>query len=213
MILRYVSDWALDSRGRICPREISPSGHRGAPDLAYITTLLAAVIAVLGTVTASIHGQRSALRGKQVEFDLAQVQRKEAQESTERKEWLEQRRACYVALNIAIRQYRASINDLLHGIRDGEVDDEVRAELMTTRRMYIERHAEAQMTAPGEVLKAAGAVRGHLSSWYGMARRLDQVTAVQGETLDAIFSYSERFWGLIEHMRAVMRSDLGISDA
>ncbi|MEW1840221.1 hypothetical protein AB0392_19940 [Nonomuraea angiospora] len=178
----------------------------------YITPVLAAVIAVVGTLSASIYTQRSALQGKRMDFDQAQAQRKEDREIIERKAWLEQRRACYVALNIAIRQYRAAINDLLHGIRDDKIDDEVRADLAQARRSYIERHAEAQMTAPREVLMAAGAVRGHLSSWYGLVRRLDQGIAGEGETLDEAFAYSERFWEPGERMRAVMRSDLGIAD-
>ncbi|GAA3166385.1 hypothetical protein GCM10020001_109640 [Nonomuraea salmonea] len=103
---------------------------------------------MVGTLTASIYTQRSALRGKRMDFEQAQSQRKEDQESKERKEWLEQRRACYVALNIAIRQHRTAINDLLHGIRDGAASDELRADVAQTRRMYIERHAEAQMTGP-----------------------------------------------------------------
>jgi hypothetical protein len=181
--------------------------------LAYITTLLASVIAVLGTVTASIYSQRSAIRGKQVDFDLAQRQRREEQESTDRKELREQRRACYIALNIAIRQYRASINDLLHDIRNGNVEDKTRTDLTEARRIYIERHAETQMTAPSEVLEAAGAVRGHLSTWYGMVRELDQSATVEEETVNAAFTYSKLFWKRIERMRSVMRADLGIFDA
>lgn len=179
----------------------------------YITPVLAAVIAVAGTLSASIYTQRSALRGKRMEFDQAQTQRKEDREIIEQKAWLEQRRTCYVALNISIRQYRAAINDLLHGIRDGKIGDGVRADLAQARRAYIERHSEAQMTAPREVLIAAGIVRGHLSSWYGLVRRLDQEIARDGETLDAAFAYSELFWEQIGHMRTAMRSDLGIADS
>ncbi|MFC4013391.1 hypothetical protein ACFOY2_39620 [Nonomuraea purpurea] len=179
----------------------------------YITPVLAAVIAVVGTLSASIYTQRSALRGKRMDFDQAQAQRKEDREIIERKAWLEQRRACYVALNIAIRQYHAAIADLLHGIRDDKIGEEVRADLAQARRSFIERHAEAQMTAPREVLVAAGAVRGHLSSWYGLVRRLDQGIAHEGETLDTAFANSERFWERIECMRTAMRSDLGIVDA
>lgn len=181
--------------------------------MAYIITLLASVIAVVGTVTASIYSQRSVLRGKQIDFDLAQVRLREEQKYSERKEWLEQRRACYVALNIAIRQYRAAINDLLHGLSDGKVDDNIRLDVTETRRIYIERHAETQMTAPREVLEAAGAVRGHLSTWFGMVKRVDQSGLVEDGKLRASFAYRELFWERIEHMRAVMRIDLGISDS
>ncbi|MFI7052265.1 hypothetical protein ACIBLB_09420 [Streptosporangium canum] len=177
------------------------------------TPILAATIAVVGTLAGTFLTQQSSLRGKRMDFEQAKVQRSEDRKNTEQKEWLEQRRACYVALNIAIRQHRTAINDLLHGIRDGEVSEEVRADLAQTRRAYVERHAEAQMTAPREVLKTAGLVRGHLSSWYGMARRLDQEIPGEGETLDAAFAYGERFWERGKRMRAAMRNDLGISDA
>jgi hypothetical protein len=181
--------------------------------LAYITTLFASVIAVIGTVTASIYSQRSALRAKQIDFDLTQTQRSEEQKYRERKEWLEQRRACYVALNISIRQYRAAINDLLHGIRDRSVSEQVRLDLADARRIYIERHAEVQMIAPREVLKTAGAVRGHLSAWYGMVRTLDQSASAENDNLHDVFTFSEMFWDHIESMRTVMRTDLGISDS
>lgn len=181
--------------------------------MAYTVTLLTSVIAVIGTVTAAIYSQRSALRGKRMDFEIAQAQQLEEKERRERKEWLEQRRACYVALNIAIRQYRAAINDLLHGLRDGEVGDQIRIDLAEARRSYIECHAETQMTAPSDVLKAAGAVRGHLSTWYGMVKRLDQSGSVDDEKLRAGFSFSELFWERVEYMRAVMRADLGISDS
>jgi hypothetical protein len=180
--------------------------------MAYVTTLLAAVIAVLGTVVASIYSQRSALQSRKLEFELAKAQRQEEHELTERKAELEQRRACYVALNIAIRRYRMAIADLLHAIQNGEVSDATRAELDESRRLYIERHAEAQMTVPDNVLDAAGAVRGHLSSWFAMASRLEGGMAGDGDSLAAAFEYGERFWDRIGHMRSLMRSDLGIPD-
>lgn len=181
--------------------------------MAYVTTLLAAVIAVIGTVTGSIYSQRTALRSSRQAFDLARIQRQEEYELAQRKADLEQRRACYVALNIAIRRYRAAINDLLFALRKGDVSEGVRVELEESRRQYIERHAEAQMTVPGHVLEAAGAVRGHLGNWYSLAKRLESSDTQDGDSLDAAFAYGERFWGINERLRAVMRADLGIADA
>ncbi|MFI0356194.1 hypothetical protein [Actinomadura sp. 9N407] len=181
--------------------------------MAYVTTLLAAAIAVIGTVVASIYSQRAALRTRQQEFELARVQRQEEYELARLKAELEQRRACYVALNIAIRRYRAAINDLLFALRDGEVSDGVRGELEESRRLYTERHAEAQMTVPGHVLEAAGAVRGHLGSWFSMVKRLESSAAPDGDALNTAFDHSERFWSRNAELRAVMRADLGITDA
>ncbi|WP_433466730.1 hypothetical protein [Spirillospora sp. CA-128828] len=181
--------------------------------MAYVTTLLAAVIAVIGTVVGSTYSQRTALRSSRQAFDLARIQRQEEYELAQRKADLEQRRACYVALNIAIRRYRAAINDLLFALRKGEVGESVRAELEESRRLYIEHHAEAQMTVPGHVLRAAGEVRWHLGKWYSLAKRLESGDMREGDSLDAAFGYGERFWGLNEQLRSVMRSDLGIADA
>jgi hypothetical protein len=164
-------------------------------------------------VVASIYSQRAALRTRQQEFELAKIQRQEEYELAQRKAELEQRRACYVALNIAIRRYRAAINDLLFDLRDGEVSDGVRTELEESRRLYIERHAEAQMIVPGHVLEAAGAVRGHLGSWFSMVKRLDSSALLDDDSLNAAFDYSERFWSRSAQLRAVMRDDLGITDA
>ena len=180
--------------------------------MAYVTTLLVAVIAVLGTVVASIYSQRTALQSRQQEFELAKTQRQEEHERAERKAELEQRRACYVALNIAIRRYRAAIAGLLFAIQNPEVSDGVRAELEESRRLYIERHAEAQMTVPGNVLNAAGRVRGHLGSWFAMAKRLESGATREDDSLEAAFDHGEQFWDRNNHLRSVMRSDLGIPE-
>ncbi|WP_149261567.1 hypothetical protein [Actinomadura sp. K4S16] len=181
--------------------------------MAYVTTLLAAVIAVIGTVVGSIYAQRTALRSRQQEFNLAKIQRQEEYELAQRRADLEQRRACYVALNIAIRRYGAAINSFLFALRKGDGGEGVRAELEESRRLYIERHAEAQMTVPGHVLEAAGVVRWCLGRWYAMAKRLESGDVRDDDSFDAAFDRGEQFWGYNGRLRSVMRSDLGIADA
>ncbi|MFG1820944.1 hypothetical protein ACGFIJ_00520 [Microbispora bryophytorum] len=179
---------------------------------AYVATLLASAIAVLGTVVTSIYSQRTALRSRQQEFELGKAQRQEEHERAQRRAEFEQRRACYVELNIAIRRHRAAIVDLVHAIQHGKVSDDIRGEFEDSRRLYIERHAEAQMTAPGNVLKAAGAMREHLSTWFGMAKRLDSGATREGDSLKAAFIQGDQFWRYNKHLRSIMRSDLGIPE-
>ncbi|MEU8196122.1 hypothetical protein AB0C10_20290 [Microbispora amethystogenes] len=158
----------------------------------------------------SLYSQRTALRSRQQEFELGRAQRQEEHERAQRKAVLEQRRACYVALNIAIRRHRAAIIDFLHAIQRGQVNDDVRGELEESRRLYIERHAEAQMTAPDDVLSAAGAVREHLSTWFGMARRLESGATREGDSLEAAFIHGDQFWNQNKRLRSMMRTDLGV---
>lgn len=179
---------------------------------AYVATLLASVIAVLGTVATSIYSQRTTFRSRQQEFELGKAQRQEECERARREAELEQRRACYVALNIAIRRHRAAIVDFLHALRQGKIGDDVRDELEDSRRSYIERHAVAPMTAPGNLLAAAGALREHLSAWYGMAKRLESGAAKKGESLEAAFGHGEEFWRYNKRLRSIMRADLGIPE-
>ncbi|MEN3535963.1 hypothetical protein AAH991_12675 [Microbispora sp. ZYX-F-249] len=115
-------------------------------------------------------------------------------------------------MNIAIRRHRAAIVDFLHALRQGKVGDDVRDELEDSRRLYIERHAEAQMTAPGNVLAAAGALREHLSAWFGMAKRLDSGAAKDGESVEEAFAHGEDFWHHNKRLRSIMRADLGIPE-
>lgn len=95
----------------------------------------------------------------------------------------EQRRACYVASNIAIRRHRVAINDLLFALRKRDVSEGIR-----------------------------GAVRGHFGTLFSMARRLESGDTRDGDSFDAAFAYGERFWSRIEYSRSVMRFDLGIAD-
>ncbi|MGI5417053.1 hypothetical protein [Actinomadura luteofluorescens] len=117
-----------------------------------------------------------------------------------------------MALNIAIRRHRVAINDLLFALRKGDVSEGIRGELEESRRLYVERHAEAQMTVPWHVLKAAGAVRRHLGTLFSMARRLESGDTRDGDSFDAAFAYGERFWSRIEYLRSAMRFDLGIAE-
>lgn len=180
--------------------------------MASLSTVVAALIAVLGTLSASFLAQRGTLRDKRQEFELARMQRQEDNELAAQKARLEQRRACYVALNIAARQFRVAILNLLHALQAEQVNEDVRAALEEARRQYLERHAEAQMIVPDEVLNAAGAVKGNLDNWYGMVKRLDRGTSEINETLDSTFEYRKRLWQSLGLLRTTMRIDLGVSD-
>ncbi|MGI5230445.1 hypothetical protein [Actinoallomurus sp. CA-142502] len=180
--------------------------------MANVSTLLVALIAVAGSVVTTYLAQRSAAKNKRDDFDLARRQREEERAATHEKEWREQRRGCYLSLNVAIRQHRLAINDLLHGIRSGNVDGDLRLAVEDTRRTYMEHHAETQLTAPRDVLKAAGVVRGRLVDVYAIAKRLDGGQAGEGDTVEGALSRSEGCLRHIEHMRTLMRRDLGVDD-
>lgn len=187
-----------------------------------ITTVLAAAIAVLGTLSSSILTQRISAHSKLKENELTQLEReKEYQREKKQRDFIE-RRVAYAMLNTEMRKFRRELNNYLNLIRAGTATDDALAVLDNTRRSYAENYADAQMIVPDEVFVAARQANRGLLDVYGMSRRLDgsmpamikeESLAHDEVTVDSAFASLEQALQHIGFVRELMRSDLGITSA
>ncbi|MDQ0956089.1 type II secretory pathway pseudopilin PulG [Streptomyces phaeochromogenes] len=186
-------------------------------------TLTVAIVGVVGTLGAALLTQSRAERTKRLELEAAAQQQREDRQHADnarlaeqvlarQRELLDLRRACYISLNTASRQYLTAQINLLHAMRNGmEVDTSL--EQMEARRLaHRDSYAEAQMIVPAPVLHAASAASRTLNRGYGI---LKQMLALPPEA-HALQDFEENdvatSWAGLSDMRAAMRGDLGVDD-
>jgi len=186
---------------------------------ANLTTVLVAILGVIGTLSSPLLGQRIAARAKQQEFDLQRQQRLEERADAQRREAFEERRTMYARLNTAARRYTQQLRNYLRMLQDDVLTAEERDRLEKARQAYRDLYSDAQMIFPDKVLKAAASVNTSLGDAYGMIRRLEAARP-QVETADGSADTAERarelcnvtLYDLIDSLRHLMREDLGVSD-
>jgi hypothetical protein len=122
---------------------------------ANLTTVLVAILAVLGTLSSPLLGQRIAARAKQQEFDLQRQERLETRADAQQREAFEERRAMYARLNTAARQYTQELRDYLRMLRDNVPMAGGQDRLEKARQAYRDLYSDAQMIFPDTVLKAS----------------------------------------------------------
>ncbi|MEU7467803.1 hypothetical protein AB0A94_04430 [Streptomyces sp. NPDC044984] len=166
--------------------------------------LIVAVVGVIGTLLSALLTQRVAERGRRHEQERAERAQARARE-------VEERRACYVALNTASRQYLAALTDQLHALIRTEDPRAVRQRLTEARDLHRDVYAEAQMRLPDPVLALAGEVTHALGIVYGRLRRLDDGVPRPGDSLDAAQGEIDALWERLRKLRRGMRADLGAS--
>jgi hypothetical protein len=178
-------------------------------DVASTSSLVVAVVGVLGTLLSGILAHRSALRAKAIELEHARQVQQEERRAQERRELLEARRASYATFNQSLRQFHGALWRRHRELVDGEADAEARPrspEVEEARRALMGVYAEVQMVASDEVMEIGGSllrlllkIRAHLE---GPSREpLEEV----GKQLSLA---SERLY----EVRQTMRKDLGVTD-
>jgi hypothetical protein len=189
------------------------------------TTIIAAAIAVLGTLLSPILVQYMGTRAKGQEYDLARRQRAEERQAEAELRKYEELRAEYTEVNAQVRNFVRALSDYLHLIRAHNCSEEAQEVLDNTRREYLQCYSDAQMKVSDSVLAVAMDTNSGLSRLYGMALRLDGFTvpAVSGEalidggskeTIDLAFRYLEQeLRPLAWKLRNTMRKELGIGTA
>jgi hypothetical protein len=186
---------------------------------ANLTTVLVAILGVIGTLSSPLLGQRIAARAKQQEFDLQRQQRLEERADAQQREAFEERRTMYARLNTAARRYTQQLRNYLRMLQYDVLTAEERDRLEKARQGYRDLYSDAQMIFPDRVLKAAASVNTSLGDAYGMIRRLEAARP-QVETADDAVDTVERarelcivtLYDLIDSLRQLMREDLGVSD-
>ncbi|MFD8641862.1 hypothetical protein ACFV14_16355 [Streptomyces zaomyceticus] len=188
------------------------------------TALLIAVVGVAGTLGAALVTQVRADRTKRMELLAAAEQRREerghaeqllrAEQSRQgRRESLERRRTCYIALNTAAQQYVTEMTNHLHAVRRGEDTASSLESLETARLTYRDSYAESQMIVPDTVSRAAGAAKRRLNDAYGELRRYAAEPSLYAAELEsAEAGLHQEVWPYIGAMKKAMRADLGIED-
>jgi hypothetical protein len=187
---------------------------------ADLTTVLVAILGVIGTLSSPLLGQRIAARAKQEEFDLQRQDRLETRDAAHQREAFEERRTMYAGLNTAARHYTQELRTYLRMVRDDDLTAEERDRLEKARQTYRDLYSDAQMILPDKVLKAAVPVNICLGDAYGMIKRLE-VGKPRAETSDEPADTVDRaheccsvtLYDLIDNLRQLMRQDLGVSDA
>ncbi|WP_353940751.1 hypothetical protein ABII15_03400 [Streptomyces sp. HUAS MG91] len=174
-------------------------------DMEGAGALFVAVVGVLGTLLSALLTQRAADRSRRREQERAERARALAREA-------EERRAGYVALNTASRQYLAALTDLVHTLLRAEDAPAVRQRLTEARDVHRDVYAEAQMRLPDTVLDLAGEITHALGTVYGRLRRLDDGDPRPGDSLDAARAEIDALWERMRVLRRGMRSDLGVAD-
>jgi hypothetical protein len=186
-----------------------------------LTTLLVAIVGVIGTLGGVLLTQNRADRTKRMELAQAAAQRLEErqhadlQRETERAEVREQeaaaaRRACFISLNTAARQYLTALTNYMHALLRGGAVEASGDQLEARRLAYRDSYAAAQMIVPLEVLHAASTVNRKLDTAYGMLKRIETQTDERVELLQAMQDDLSEIWVCLRELRRQMRLDLGI---
>jgi hypothetical protein len=187
-----------------------------------VTAVVAAGIAVLGTLLSSVLTQLISARNKRQEGEQARQDRQEEQEIGEKRRDFVERRTAYTQLNTEMRKFRRELSNYLHLIRAGRATDEALAVLQNVRHSYSEHYADAQMIVSDNVFGAGRRVNRGLLDVYGMARRLDgsglasvteEARADRGETVDSALAYLDHVLEDMNRFRGIMRADLGVTSA
>ncbi|MEV7078330.1 hypothetical protein AB0N88_07290 [Streptomyces sp. NPDC093516] len=169
-----------------------------------LSSVIIAVAGVAGTLGAALLTQRGSERAKRLEMELVR-------DHEEARENRALRRTCYVELNRDARQFTTALNRHLHIMRErgtAEVDSDALEEAKNAHR---DRYSAAQMIAPEEVLRRAGAVNQALNEVYGQVKRLERGAPGPGETMETAARAQHEIWEMLRTMRTAMRQDLGVS--
>ncbi|KOX32444.1 MULTISPECIES: hypothetical protein [unclassified Streptomyces] len=188
------------------------------------SALLIAVVGVAGTLGAALLTQVRADRTKRMELRAAADQRREERDHAEellraeralqgQRESLERRRACYITLNTAARQYLTEMTNHLHALARGEDVTASLEHLEAARVAYRESYAESQMIVPDVVSRPSGAAKTRLNAAYGKLRKYaadPAAHAAELETMEA--ELHQDVWPYVGAMKKAMRADLGVED-
>ncbi|MDX6352145.1 MAG: hypothetical protein QOF84_6935 [Streptomyces sp.] len=186
--------------------------------------LAVAIVGVVGTLGAALLTQSRAERANRLEREVAAQQQREDRQHAEnarqaeqavmqQRELLNLRRACYIALNRACRQYQTAQINLLHALRNGTEIDTCLEQLEARRLAHRDSYAEAQMIMPTPVLHAASAASRTLNRGYGALQQMLASLPPRAHVLDDFEADEvETSWTKLSDMRATMRGDLGVDD-
>ncbi|MFF0449728.1 hypothetical protein ACFYT4_25505 [Streptomyces sp. NPDC004609] len=169
-----------------------------------LSSVIIAVAGVAGTLGGSILTQRGSERARRREIELVRGHEEIREERA-------LRRTCYVELNRDARQFTTALNRHLHVMRERSVEESDTEALEAAKNAHRDRHSEAQMIAPDEVLKQASVVNQALNTVYGQVKRLERGDPGPGETMETAARAQHEVWEILRALRTTMRHDLGVT--
>ncbi len=211
---------ALPCGSIVAGNEPYAGGHMSAS----WTALLIAVVGVAGTLGAALLTQVRADRTKRMELQAAAEQRREERGHAEellraeqarqgQRESLERRRACYIALNTASRQYLTEMTNHLHALGRGDGVAASLENLEAARLAYRDSYAESQMIVPDTVSRATSTAKRRLNEAYGKLRKYAEEPSRYAAELEAMKDdLHQDVWPYVGAMKKAMRADLGVED-
>lgn len=180
------------------------------------SSLIIAVVGVLGTLFSGLLAHRSSVHAKQIELDHATRRIREEREDARSSANLEARRTSYAEINRTLRNYHSALRATLMALQDGRAVgsdtggtrgalDEAREELRAT-------FAVSQMIASDEVLNPVGELVQLLHFLYN-----NIVPHAEGSTpgfsLEDLRTRLDKASQGLYEVRQIMRRDLGLTSS
>ncbi|MFJ1669449.1 hypothetical protein ACIOK4_24200 [Streptomyces bottropensis] len=176
------------------------------------SSLIVAVVGVLGTLLSGVLAYRSALRSKSMELDHAERQRRDERSATDRREAMNERKASYTAFNQHLRHFHQVLSRHYLALEAGQASPEQTQERDESRRNLRNVYAEAQMVVPDEVLAVGGKLVHQLHRVHALLAQHEQQTSTADESLEDIKERLEKASEGLYEVRQTMRKDLGITE-
>jgi hypothetical protein len=178
-----------------------------------LAALLIAALGVAGTLASGLLTQRAGARARMAELEHDQRNRRAEEARRSRQAALEKRHACYVALNMANRQFHSTLLLHIDAARTGVDMEQTKAAMEAARDAMREQWGEAQLVMPDALLPLAAKANHILWKIYEMVRRIERGHAEPGESLEsATAQLQKETKEYLFDLREAMRRDLGVSE-
>lgn len=176
---------------------------------AEVTSLVVALVGVLGTLTATFASQRATLKVKKLESAERTLERAEERSEADRRAALDEKRAAYVTLNTSTRRLYTLIHDCLVDRHLGLAVDE--AELEAARADFLAIRARAPMLLPDRALRVATEVFAGFGPAYRVAARRRLEVSDDAEAYRKFHAWvNGPLLESVTLLQDVLREDLGV---
>ncbi|WP_436776987.1 hypothetical protein [Yinghuangia sp. YIM S09857] len=177
----------------------------------WVATLAVAALGVAGTLASGLLTQRAATRARIAELEHDRRLRLAEEERARERALQDQRHACYVALNMADRQFHSTL--LLHAdaLRTGVDAEQTKAAMEAARDVMREQWAEAQLVLPDTLLTQAAEVNGVLWKIYETIHRVERGHGEPGESPETATARLMEAKRCLADLRTALREELGVS--
>lgn len=200
-----------------------------------ISSVIAAVVSVFGTIAGAMVAQRYALNNKSLELEAQQIEAREQRKAntadrvaTELRESIAEKRRLYAELNSTARSHRSACEDLTKSLipddqlKVAKLDGSLVGRVEETRREYRILFARAQMVMADDTLEVVIEANRCLADAYSAVKRWvrvqranpDEARSVSGlRSLEEIDAFLEGPCAdAMKVLRRALRVELEVSD-